>query len=279
VVRVPDHNRRRLFGTCLLAWLVVAAVGHKTLAEEVVLRVESEVFVNDDETPAAKSLTLFHNGITWDFLDAPADGGEGDIILHDPARERVVVLDPRRTIKTEIRTIRLERLNVSLATWARQSDDALIKWAGAADFGDSITTDGDRVELTGPRVQYSVAFTRSSSDEAVAAYRRFADTAILLKALMQPGGIPPFPRLAINRHVEVAGGIPSSVTLCITPKLALLPGGGDTLRSVHKVHPQLIDGDHSRIDAAGAQLTVAEEVDLEEFVRRRHDARSDDPDS
>jgi hypothetical protein len=279
VARVPDHNRRRLLVGWLLACLVVAAVGQATFAEEVGLRVESEVFVDDDETPAATSLTLFQNGITWDFLDAPADGGEGDIILHDPARERVVVLDPQRNIKTEIGTIRLERLNVSLANWARQSDDALIKWAGAADFGDAITIDGNRVELAGPRVQYTVEFTRSSSDEAVAAYRRFADTAILLKALMQPGGIPPFPRLAINRHVEVAGGIPSEVTLRITPRLALLPGGSDTLRSVHKVHPQLIDGDHSRIDAAGAQLTVAEEVDLEEFVRRRHDARSEDPDS
>lgn len=263
----------------LVAMLLVYVGSNSAAAEDIVLRVESEVFVNDDETPVAKSLTLFHNGITWDFLDPPADAAEGDVILHDPARERVIVLDPERNLKTEIRTIRLERLNVSLAAWARQSDDPLIKWAGTADFGDAIMTDGDHVELTGPRVKYAVEFTRSASDEAVAAYRRFADTAILLKALMQPGGLPPFARLAINRHVEVAGGIPTAVTLSIAPKLALLPGAGDTLRSVHKVHPQLIDGDHSRIDAAGAQLTVAEEVDLEEFVRRRHDARSDQPDS
>lgn len=263
----------------LVVWLVLCGIRAPVIAEEVTLRVESEVFVNDDEAPVAKSLTLFHNGITWDFLDPPADAMEGDVILHDPARERVIVLDPERNLKTEIRTIRLERLNVSLAAWARQSDDPLIKWAGMADFGDAIVIDGDRVELTGPRVKYAVEFTRPESDEAAAAYRRFADTAILLKALMQPGGLPPFPRLAINRHVEVAGGIPTEVTLSIAPKLALLPGAGDTFRSVHKVHPQLIDGDHSRIDAAGVQLTVAEDVDLEEFVRRRHEARSDHPDS
>lgn len=261
------------------ACLVLCAVGGQTTAEEIVLRVESEVFVNGDEMPAAKSLTLFHQGLTWDFLDPPADGVEGDVILHDPARERVVVLDPELNLKTEIRTIRLERLNVSLATWARQSDDALIKWAGAADFGDAIVTDENRVELNGPRVRYAVEFTRSPSEDAVAAYRRFADTAILLKALMQPGGIPPFPRLAINRHVEAAGGIPAEVTLRVTPKVSLIPGAGDMLRSVHKVHPQLIDGDHSRIEAAGARLTVADMVDLEEFMKRRHDARLGHPDS
>lgn len=264
--------------TWLVAWLLLCGLGARATAEEIILRVESAVFVDDDETPAATSLTLFHNGITWDFLDS-SDDGEGDVILHDPARERVVVLDSRLNIKTEIRTIRLERLNVSLATWARQSNDPLIKWAGAGDFGDAIIADGDHIELSGPRVRYTVDFNRSASDAAVAAYRRFADTAILLKALMQPGGIPPFPRLAINRHVEVAGGIPVEVTLRITPKLSLMPGSSNTLRSVHKVHPQLIDSDHSRIDAAGARLTVAEAVDLEEFARRQRESRPDHPDS
>ncbi len=276
---MPHISYRSVSVSWLATCLVLCAMSGETIAEEIVLRVESEVFVDGDEACAAKSLTLFHQGLTWDFLDPPAGSTEGDIILHDPARERVVVLDPELNIKTEIRTIRLERLNVSLATWARQSDDALIKWAGAADFGDAIVADGDRIELNGPRVRYEVTFSQSSSEEVVAAYRRFADTAILLKALMQPGGIPPFPRLAINRHVEAAGGIPAEVTLRITPRLSLIPGGGDTLRSVHKVHPQLIDGDHSRIEAAGARLTIAEGVDLEEFVRRRHDARSDHPDS
>jgi hypothetical protein len=276
---VSQLLHRSVFISWLVAWLLLCGLGGRATAEEIVLRVESDVFVDDDETPAAASLTLFHNGITWDFLDSSRDDGEGDVILHDPARERVVVLDSQLNIKTEIRTIRLERLNVSLATWARQSNDPLMKWAGAGDFGDTIITDADHVELSGPRVRYTVDFSRSSSDEAVAAYRRFADTAILLKALMQPGGIPPFPRLAINRHVEVAGGIPVEVTLRITPKLSLMPGSSNTLRSVHKVHPQLIDSDHSRIDAAGARLTVAEAVDLEEFVRRRRDFRSDHPDS
>lgn len=276
---MPRFLHRCVSVSYVAAWLILCTMGGQAAGEEPVLRVESEVFVNDDETPVAKSLTLFHQGITWDFLDPPAEGAEGDVILHDPARERVVVLDPRLNLKTEIRTIRLERLNVSLAAWARQADDPLIQWAGAADFGDAIVTDGTHLELSGPRVRYTVEFTRSASDEAVAAYRRFADTAILLKALMQPGGIPPFPRLAINRHVELAGGIPTAVTLRITPKLTLIPGAGETLRSVHKVHPQLIDGDLSRIEAAGAWLTVAEAVDLEAFVKRRHDARSDDPDS
>ena len=32
------------------------------------MRVESELFVAGDEQPVARSLTLFHEGVAWDFL-------------------------------------------------------------------------------------------------------------------------------------------------------------------------------------------------------------------
>lgn len=265
---IPPQTPLAGVAICLMAVVAASALAGDDGLE---MRVESEVFVDEDTTPSARSLTLFENGITWDFLDPVMNDGDavGDVILHDPARERVVVLDGRRSMKTEIRTIRLERLNVSLTKWARHSDNPLIKWAGGPDFGDSLASGAESVALTGPRVRYAVDFTTAFGDQAGVAYRRFADTAILLKALMQPGGIPPFPRLAINRHVEAAGGIPTSVRLEIGPKLPFLPGGGQTLRSTHKVHPRLIGDDRSRIDAAAARVSVAEAVDLEEFVRRR----------
>ncbi len=56
------------------------------------MRVESELFAGGDE-PVARSLTLFHEGVAWDFLELPAADASGDqamkltdIVLHDPAR-------------------------------------------------------------------------------------------------------------------------------------------------------------------------------------------------
>jgi hypothetical protein len=254
-----------------LCLALVLAGGARAEDSGVELRVESDVFVDHDDTPVSRSLTLVENGIAWNFLDPSPDDpvAIGEVIVHDPARERVVVLDGRHGLKTEIRTIRLDRLNVSLASWARQSDDPLIRWAGGPEVGESLVVGDGRVDLAGPRVRYEVEFTTVHGNEAATAYRRFADTAILLKALMQPGGIPPFPRLAINRRVEAAGGIPSAVRLEIGPKLPLVPGGGSVLRSIHKVHPQLIEGDRGRIGAAASRLGVADTVELDEFVRRR----------
>ncbi len=258
-----------------------------------VLRVESEIFVGDNKQPVARSLTLFRNGIAWDFLEQPAgdntkDANRSDtlssnpsdeptqtdssqmvlqeIVLHDPARDRVVIIDPKRNVKTQIEAIRLERLSVSLASWARKADDRLVRWAAGPDFGDGIQEKGSSLVLVGPRVRYAVDFAAAPSADTSAIYSRFADTAILLKALLHPGGLPPFPRLAINRRVSAAGGIPTTVTLEIDLKSALLGGHSDVVRSVHKAHPQLLAGDLDRIEEAESQVAVAEPVELAVFV-------------
>jgi hypothetical protein len=265
---VPPSSVARLFLSCCL--LGVCALPPARAGEERGFRVESEVFANDGEAPIARSLTLFRDGIAWDFLEPAAakDGSElsGEIVLHDPARERVVLVDPTRNLKTQVDSIRLERLSVSLASWARKSDDRLVRWAGGPDFGEGMTESDDRIELVGPRVRYAIDFATPPTAEAAGIYRRFADTAILLKALVRPGGLPPFPRLAINRRVAAAGGIPTEVSLEIDSRAAMVTGRADTLRCVHKFHPRLLAGDVSRIEEAESRVAVATQVELADFA-------------
>lgn len=240
------------------------------------MRVETELFADGQEQPVARSLTLFQNGVAWDFLELPADEPpEGkaapamklvEIVLHDPVRERVVVVDPVRAHKTEIPLIRLERLSVSLAKWARSSDDRLVRWAGGPDFTGGFEEDGERLELAGPRVRYSVVHAAADSPAAASTYRRFADTAILLKALLHPGGIPPFPRLAVNERLEADAAIPAEVTLEVDSRLALVSGGPTRMRSVHKSHPRLLVADRRLIEDAQAHVAAAEAVDLATFM-------------
>ena len=255
----------------LLLSLAIACGGAwATAADNGGFRVESEVFANGGEEPVTRSLTLFRDGVAWDFLEPPAvkrgETAAGEIVLHDPARERVVLIDPVRNLKTQIDAIRLERLSVSLAAWARKSDDRLVRWAGGPDFGEGMTEADDRIELVGPRVRYGIEFAAPPTEETAGIYRRFADTAILLKALVRPGGLPPFPRLAINRRVAAAGGIPTVVSLEIDSRAAMVTGRSDSLRCVHKFHPRLLAGDLSRIEEAESRMAVATPVELAEFV-------------
>lgn len=247
--------------------LVASLVAVTAAAGDDAFRVESQIFVGHGGEPVARSLTLFRDGVAWDFLElTTADAAGGEIVLHDPARERVVLIDPDRNLKTQVDAVRLERLSVSLASWARKSDDRLVRWAGGPDFGEGMTEEEDKIELVGPRVRYAVDFAEAPSRAAADEYRRFADTAILLKALVRPGGLPPFPRLAINRRVAAAGGIPHAVSLEVDSKLGMVAGRADSLRCVHKVHPRLLAGDISRIEEAENRVAIATAVDLATFV-------------
>jgi hypothetical protein len=266
--RLPCYATACLLAAALFSFAAATSRGDES---EAMLRVESEVFVDGEKEPVARSLTLFRNGLAWDFLEQPKAAGKGEsdlteIVLHDPVRERAVVVDPKRNLKTQIDSLRLERLSASLSAWARKSDDRLVRWAGGPDFGDGFREEDSKLELIGPRVRYEVEFAAADSEDDAQRYRRFADTAMLLKALLHPGGIPPFPRLAINRRVAALGGIPATVTLEIDSKAALVGARPQVMRSVHKVHPRLVAGDLERIEDAEAHIAVAEQVDLAAFM-------------
>jgi hypothetical protein len=265
-------------------WLLLLPLGALSLADDAeTLRVETEVFDGDADTPLAKSLTLFARDVAWDFLAvAPGDGSPsvepsddgfgGEIILHDPARERVVLIDSHRNVRTTIDAIQLERLSVSLAKWARQSDDKLICWAGGPGFGEGVQVEDDQLELVGPRVRYRVKTVAAPSPELAVRYQQFADTAVLLRAFLHPGGVPPFPRLAINREVAAADSLPAEVTLETDPRGGFLnaPLAGvlqRQLRSVHRIHPALRSDDLKRIADAEACMAAAEEVDLAAYIK------------
>ena len=249
------------------------------------LRVETDVFADRDDVPIAHSLTLFSSQVAWDFLDTtPAEkktsdsesedskAFNGEIVLHDPTRERVLLIDPLRQVKTSIDSIQLERLRVSLSKWARTSDDKLLCWAGGPHFENGIQESLDAIELVGPRVQYRIETTDAPSQEIAGQYRQFADTAILLRALLHPGGIPPFPRMALNKQLASKAKLPTSVTLEIDSRGSLVPSGLSSmiqrhLCSVHRIHPALRADDLQRIADAEACMAIAEEVSLAEYTQ------------
>lgn len=274
----PTPTPRRLSIRLLVGVAAALTAGHAATAADggaadgLAMRVDTEITSGGGTEPVSRSLTLFRDGVAWNFLELPGDGAKQqlelvEIALHDPARERIVVVDPERNLKTEVAAVRLERLGVSLAKWARASDDRLVRWAGGPDFDSGLVADDDgRLELAGPRVRYAVTHAAAPSPEAAAAYRRFADGAILLKALLHPGGVPPFPRLALNRQLEAAGAIPEQVTLEIEPRLGPLGGRPERLTSSHRVHPRLLAADISRIEEAEAHVAAARAVDLATFA-------------
>ena len=284
---LPNRRLCRWSAAWLLPWLMLPPLAASAADAAATLRVETDVFDGAAEAPLARSLTLFNREVAWDFLsvtdsaepqaDAEADDGfTGEIILHDPARERVVLIDLGRNVRTTIDAIQLERLSVSLAAWARKSDDKLICWAGGPGFGEGVQEIDGGLELVGPRVRYRVETVAAPSGDLAARYRQFADTAVLLRALLHPGGVPPFPRLAINREVAAADCLPAEVILETDPRggLSGTPLASvmqRQLRSVHRIHPALRSDDLERIADAETRMAAAEEVDLATYTKAAAD--------
>jgi len=278
--------RRRFVGqwvTGLATLAVLSAAGGSEAGEGILFRVETEVFADDDEAPVARSLTLFRDGIAWDFLEAlpkkPDEESAGpdepeEFVLHDPARERIILVDPARHVRTQIDHLQLERLRASLGSWARKSEDPLMRWAGGPEFGDGLEETKTKIRLTGPRVRYEVTFEPAGNGAIAEEYRRFADAAVLIKALVHPGGIPPFPRIAINRRVAAAGGLPVAVRLEIESRMVRLGRKPNVLRSEHKVLESWLTTDHKRVAAAEERMAVAAPVDLASYA-----GKEDGPDA
>lgn len=263
-----------------LSVTLVASTSPATLAAEATagweMRVQSTVYRTGEEKPLGRSLALFADHVVWDFVEMPVKGEDeppqlAEIVLHDPLRERIVLLDPRRSVKVEVDQLTLSRLRVSLAAWARGADNAIIRWTGSHDLAASIAEDGTSFVLKGPGVGYVVSHEAAPSGEAARAYQQFADTSLLLKALLHPGGLPPFPRMAINTRLGKDGTLPTEVQLRYDQRLPLvaeLPriSKEDGLRSEHRTHARLLAEDRKRIADASARIADAAPVTLEAYA-------------
>ena len=152
MVITQRHWASHLIKTFCAVIVFMFSFGEAVFANDAeALRIETDVFADRDDIPIARSLTLFSSKVAWDFLDTKPAGNKtsdsesdrskafnGEIVLHDPTRERVLLIDPLRQVKTSIDSIQLERLRVSLAKWEQTSDDKLLCWAGGPHFENSI---------------------------------------------------------------------------------------------------------------------------------------------
>ena len=80
----------------LLLSMVRASIASSATAND--LRIETEIFVEDDSTPASSCLTLFSGTTVYDFLNH--ESSLGDITVFDVSRGRFVLIDAQRKLKT-----------------------------------------------------------------------------------------------------------------------------------------------------------------------------------
>src|SRR5882724_2304530 len=123
----------------LAMWLPMAAclvISGQAAADD--FRIESKIFVGKESEPSSENLTLFRGGQVYDFLTKPSE-----TTVFDKPRGRVILLDPARKVRTEIKADKLLAFSEELKVWAARQSDPFLKFAADPRFEQKLDTRGE----------------------------------------------------------------------------------------------------------------------------------------
>lgn len=245
-------NRRLAPLMWSLVWLLVAAF--PAAAQE--FRIDTEIFIGKEREPTSETLTLFSNGLIYDFLLSKPD----EITVFDPIRGRFTLLDPTHKIRCGISLQEVSEYVLAIELEAVKSKDPLFSFAAKPEFTPSVEEyvengqDFVRVTLTGKPLVYVAVARKPERPEAVRAVRSFSDWFAKLNTMR--GNLPPGARMELNSSLAERDLIPLEITRTI---------GGKTARSRHLVTWTLSGEDRKKIERAGTYMTEFPSVSFDEY--------------
>jgi hypothetical protein len=250
-----------------LALLVVAAPV-AVIAQD--FRIDTEVFIGPldkkDLKPAAETLTIFTNGMVYDFLLAEPR----EITLFDPVRGRFTLLDESRQLKASLSTQEVLDYVLSLESYATQSKDQLFAFAAHPQFdgqSEELEQNGQmlvQLTLAGKPLSYVALGQQPQREEAARHYRQFADWFARLNAA-RPGNLPPGARLALNQALADQGLLPLEVTRTIVSPRAFGREKKLEIKTRHLVNWTLSGEDRKRVEHAGDCLVNFQDVTFDQY--------------
>lgn len=215
-------------------------------------RIATDVYVGEATEPMIETITLFSGGVVYDFLQYDHDGiHREEFTVFDLKRNRIVLLDPRRRIKT---TLTPEFVMDFVAQIKARLQDS-----GKTDFTDpkfELEYDGEsrRLILKNDRMKYELKGMRPKTRDSFRQYVEFADWCARVNAI-RPGNAPPFARLRINSELADRQWLPTEVVRTIYYRKGLRKREY-VVRSHHRTSWVLSQSDRQRIDRAGTAMAA-----------------------
>lgn len=236
-------------GVLVSGWLCQAANSQE-------FRIETDVFVDEEKQPVVQTLTIFSDGVVYDFLRT----GTEEITLFDRHRERLILMNTKRKVKTELTT---EGILAFVAAMKTHLNEPQRQHLLDSDLKSTTNEEGDLV-LTNETVTYRVQGVKPKEPGAALEYRQFADWYARLNA-MRLGNLPPFARIRLNAELEAKGLIPTEIERTISQKHGFSTEQ-QVLRSQHLVNWRLSNTDRKFIDRAGTCLATYRAVSFREYI-------------
>jgi hypothetical protein len=247
-------QRHRLSAFVLFALVLCGAA--VAWAED--FRIETKVFNGKEKSPASHNTTLFHAGSVYDYLSDP-----DRVAVFDPQHGRFILLDPKRKVKTEVKTADVLAFSEKFHEFSSKSANAFMRFAADPEFDTRFSENGE-LAMTSPHLTYRVATEPAGTLEAAQQYREFSDWYARFNAMAHVGSTPPFPRMAVDAEMAKRAVVPTEVQLTI-PAQTSLGVRAATMRSEHHVSWRLLQRDLNRIAETANQLVTFRQVDFDEY--------------
>jgi hypothetical protein len=247
--------------------LTIALLLLASTAAAQTFRMETDVIEGSAKTPFCRVLTLFTDGLAYDFLTLENSGDKGkttEITVFDIPNGRVVMLSPDRSVKTVVSLEELLKTTTDLKVNIKESDK-LFHFAAHPKFDVKFSPEAKELALRSDIMTYIVKCAKAESAGAARTYQEFADWSARLNAL-RPGNLPPFARIELSREIAQRDFVPAEITRTIVVP-ATLRNRKQELLTRHHVNWILSSTDHARIQRVAQQIGDFKTVPFQEFIK------------
>jgi hypothetical protein len=246
-------------------WIIGLAVATMALPGTAAgqdFRVDTELFKNQDKAPFVQTLTIFAEGIVYDFrLTEPLEA-----TVFDPRNGRFTLLDEKRKVKATVTTQELLDYCLALDDQAAKGKDRLFAFCAVPEF-ETTEKDVDRngqthveLRMAGKPLTYVALGQRPERKEAAQAYRHFTDWCARLNST-RPGNLPAGARLALNQALADHELLPLEISRTISDYV----GRKLEIKSQHLVNWTLSGEDHKRIDRAADMMAKFRAISYDDY--------------
>lgn len=213
-------------------------------------RIATDIYLDEKKPPVKQTLTLFSQLVYYDLEESET----GLITVVDPNRNRIVLLDRQRMVKS---TLLLEQLQTMVAGARAQAGD---KITAVRDSSYETKVDGKTVAtVVNDFMEYRAVTQQAPKPDIAKQYADFANWSSRLNAVTQPK-LPPYLRMELNRLIAEHGAVPTEI------RRRTHEGGKENV-IICRLIPvwQLSQDDHARIARCAANIAEFREVPETEY--------------
>ncbi|QDS98116.1 ubiquitin family protein [Adhaeretor mobilis] len=222
-------------------------------------RIETDVYVGDEQEPVSRSVTIFEKEAVYDFSGKPAE-----VVVYRNATKshpgEFILLNSEKQQRTDVPLEDITPLMKKLAKWASEQNDPVMQFSANPAFQEGFSKDTGKLSMRSPQWSYEVLTTNVENPAALARYREFTDWYARLNCMLHQTP-PPGPRLLLNEQFVKHQVVPEQISRRIA-------GQDVEIHAKHLFSWRLSREDQARLTEARQQLASYKKVETEEFFRR-----------